>query len=586
MGTDGISTWSNIIAGTITAPANGSTTIDSTVIITLTSSAFSAYLGLVHTDSDWEVQNVTTKAIIFSSYINTTNKITINVPANTLSTGTAYYIRVRHNSDYHIGVWSSNINITTSITGGLSSPATLTSSHPYRVGRDMWVYEPEGYDDNSDNYPLIMFWHGYGQRGTDINLLTASGAGPMNYINGGDRPEGVLICAPQITVGDGDFTLTDFNNALSYMTTNYRINTNRVSITGLSGGAFLCRIVTQNYYAQVCSVLAFSGSYNSGWTFANYTDMGNWWHHGTADGTISNSTTGFMTNANALTVDMNISWLVTNYWGLGHSGTVWNTNGYNRRDRTNATGTAKYDYVKWLKKFSKDQVERATLHVEFAESELTIQDQRLALIQVNDLAAGATKTSLLARLTTLKSTIDAGGKRYIIDQGISIQTTSGNINNQTTHTSGSAILNLVDDEGGSSVIDFTIVNQFASTSREGNLTSDRLRGRYFGFDRQTYRDGMAISTTITNGSCKYSSLDNAKLYNIRIYAARSNNLTAYPEISVTIGGVNKTMYCELNCTEFIEYINLSPSSGEILIAIQNSGDTSTFVNVMELVEKA
>lgn len=460
------------------------------------------------------------------------------------------------------------------------SASSLTSGHAYKTGRDMYIFQPTGYSDNSNNYPLIIFFGGDGTRGTDITLYISSGEGIMDYINQGDKPPGVLICSPQIP--SGDYTLDDFDKALLFMTTNYRINTNRVYVTGLSRGAFACRLIEQSYYAQVAAFMVYAGNYNSGWTFANYTDIGNWWHNGTADLTVTNGNESFMSGANDIALDMNVSWLVTNYWGEGHTGTVWNTNGYNRRDRTDATGTAKYDYVKWLKKFSKDQLERATLHVEYAESEITIQDYRLALIQVNALTAGVDKTALLLRLTVLKTTIDNGGKRYIIDHGPSTQTTTGNVNNQTTHTAGASISSLIDDAGGSSSIGFTIVNQFASTAREGNLTSDRLRGRYFGLERNTYRDGMQLSTTITNGRCKYTGLNNAKTYNIRFYVSRSNNLTAHPEISITIGGTTKTQYCELNCTEYIEFTNLSPSSAEIIIDASNSGDTNTYIVAMEL----
>lgn len=465
---------------------------------------------------------------------------------------------------------------------GSVSASTLTSSHVYNGTKDMWVYLPPGYTDNTDNYPVAIFYGGDGTRGTDINLFKNTGEGVIDYINLGDNPPGIIICAPQIPSGDYAVA-AQFTDVMTYMTTNYRVNSNRVYITGLSRGGFMCRLMAIANCSDVAAILSFSGT-TSSISWSGCTNVGMWMHHGTTDATVAYSFHTATAAANISTLDMNINALFSTYFGVGHSSTIWNTNGYNRRDRTDATGTATYDWVKWVKKFSLDQTERASMHVDYAESEKTIEDYRLALIQVNALSAGATKTALLDRLTTLKTLLDgSGGKRYLIDHGTSTQTTSGNINNQTSHTSGASITNLVDDAGGSSTIGFTIVSQFHTTAREGNLTNDRVRGQYFGLDRATYRDGMQVSTTVTTGSMKYTGLNNAKTYDIRFYIARSNNSTANPDISLTIGGVTKHRYCELNMTNYIEFTSLSPSSGELVITGDMTlGDTNAYILAMEL----
>lgn len=94
---------------------------------------------------------------------------------------------------------------------------------------------------------------------------------------------------------------------------------------------------------------------------------------------------------------LNISPRTRNFWGVGHSPSIWNTNCYSRRERTDAAGTADFDYVRWLKKHSLDPARRAELFVEYAEHSRLIEDHREALLQVNLLPVGAHKTGLLAR---------------------------------------------------------------------------------------------------------------------------------------------------------------------------------------------
>lgn len=467
-------------------------------------------------------------------------------------------------------------------TGNVSA-STLTSSHVYNGTKDMWVYTPPGYADNTDNYPVAIFYGGDGTRGTNIDLFKNTGEGVIDYINLGDKPPGIIICAPQIPSGDYAVA-AQFTDVMTYMTTNYRVNSNRVYVTGLSRGGFMCRLLMATAPTNVTAFLSFAGTTNT-ITWSSLTDKGVWLHHGTADATVAPSEFTAMSNANVSTLDMNISVLTTFYYSVDHTATVWNTNGYNRRDRTDATGTAVYDWVKWVKKFSLDQTERASLHVNYAESESTIEDYRLALIQVNALSAGSTKTALLDRLTTLKSSLDgSGGKRYLIDHGTSTQTTSGNINNMTAHTAGASISSLVDDAGGSSSIGFQIVNQFASSAREGNLTSDCVRGQYFGLDRQTYRDGMLLSTTITTGSCKFTGLNNAKTYDVRFYVSRaSSTLTNNSQMTITVAGLSPGQFCNLNTTRYIEFKNVSPVSAEIsIIADMASGNDNGYIVAMEL----
>lgn len=128
----------------------------------------------------------------------------------------------------------------------------------------MYVYTPEGYDDNNNDYPLLVFGHGYGERGTNVDEILSAGI-PL-YIVAGDRPPGIIIACPQDDAGD--YTANDWDDVYSYMLANYRIDVNRVGITGLSGGAFWARLVAQQRPDDICITMPIAGSLGSGWDYS------------------------------------------------------------------------------------------------------------------------------------------------------------------------------------------------------------------------------------------------------------------------------------------------------------------------------
>jgi hypothetical protein len=483
-----------------------------------------------------------------------------------------------------------------SMGGGSITPSTFTSGHTYSTGKYMWVYTPPNINP-ALSYPVIFSLGGDGSRSSDQNDVVkgsndVSNEGIGYFLLNGDEPPDVFIVCVQIP--SGDYSATDFDNAKSYMIANYPINANRVSVIGFSRGGFGCRVWAQSRATEIASTIVIAGNGGTGWNWSGTTGNGqsnikHLWIQGTADGTVTNGQIGLLAQANAAGVNMNLPFETIALYGKDHEGYVWNTSCFNRKERTNATGTATFDYVRFLKRFSKDQTERCTLHVENAEQTLEIIDWRESR-QLVDVMTGATKSSLLARLATVKSTIDAGGKRYVIDQGTSSLTTTGTsiyyCNNQTTHTTGAAISNLVDDEGGSSSIGLIFTSQIASSGRENSIASNRNFNKYFGYERSQNTDGATVQTTVTGGTAKFTGLNNSKLYNIRLFHSTASSFATNATIRVTIGGVTKTQYSECNNRLYIEYTNLSPASGEIIMAIRADADKNTFLTGLELFQQA
>ncbi len=102
---------------TITAPVSGSTGVS--LSPTITTSAFSSSSGDVHASTDWEIRTADGGggSVIWSSYTNTTNKVSIT--ASGLTNNTTYYIRARHNgASYGASAWSNSVVITTLAASG------------------------------------------------------------------------------------------------------------------------------------------------------------------------------------------------------------------------------------------------------------------------------------------------------------------------------------------------------------------------------------------------------------------------------------------------------------------------------------
>lgn len=96
------------------------------------------------------------------------------------------------------------------------------------------LHFPDGYKKSKNDWPLIVFLHGSGERGNDLSKVSVHG--PLKYVNQGNQLNAVIL-APQCPVKET--WDTDVLTALikEVVFTN-RINFNRVYLTGLSMGGY------------------------------------------------------------------------------------------------------------------------------------------------------------------------------------------------------------------------------------------------------------------------------------------------------------------------------------------------------------
>lgn len=104
------------------------------------------------------------------------------------------------------------------------------------VGCDYLLYLPKGYGQQDRKWPLMLFLHGAGERGSDLNLVKKHG--PPKLVEAGqDLP--FVIVSPQCPAGQWWPEHVDMLSALSDdVQSRYAIDPNRVYLTGLSMGGY------------------------------------------------------------------------------------------------------------------------------------------------------------------------------------------------------------------------------------------------------------------------------------------------------------------------------------------------------------
>lgn len=97
------------------------------------------------------------------------------------------------------------------------------------------LYLPDGYDLDPDRqWPLVLFLHGAGERGSDLLGVTTQGL-PKSVEAGGDYP--FVIVAPQCPWHSSwTSELTTLSVLLDEVSVEYRVDPDRTYVTGLSMG--------------------------------------------------------------------------------------------------------------------------------------------------------------------------------------------------------------------------------------------------------------------------------------------------------------------------------------------------------------
>ncbi len=120
-----------------------------------------------------------------------------------------------------------------SVTTGQSSQSFTRASTKNFSGSYL-VYIPDGYSNDSSPWPLVLFLHGAGERGDDLELVKKHG--PPKLVDA-DQAFPFVIVSPQVKENswwDSAYLLA----LLDEVEATYNIDPARIYLTGLSMGGF------------------------------------------------------------------------------------------------------------------------------------------------------------------------------------------------------------------------------------------------------------------------------------------------------------------------------------------------------------
>lgn len=119
------------------------------------------------------------------------------------------------------------------------------------------LYLPAEYEGSTNEYPLVLFLHGAGERGTDLEKVKVHGL--PRLVNEGKKFPFIVVSpqCPENTFWNTDILLA----LLDEIEANYRVDKNRIYVTGLSmggHGTWSLALAQPNRFAAIAPVCGWS----------------------------------------------------------------------------------------------------------------------------------------------------------------------------------------------------------------------------------------------------------------------------------------------------------------------------------------
>lgn len=226
-------------------------------------------------------------------------------------------------------------------TGGVHLAVVHESTNaPYGY----YLYTPSGYDEIEEaTFPLLIFLHGSGEKGNssnDPNILDkVLRNGPPKLIENEQWSPTypMLVVSPQCH--DGWWDANKIQEMIDYSVENYKVNTSRIYLTGLSMGGYgtFNYLTTYGNEGSIAAAVPICGSGNAG-KVDKCTEIPIWAFHGDADKTVDKSgSINFVEAYNSQEAPVKYKARLTIYPGVGHDS-------WSRTYDGNGMGTESPDY--------------------------------------------------------------------------------------------------------------------------------------------------------------------------------------------------------------------------------------------------
>ena len=157
------------------------------------------------------------------------------------------------------------------------------ASKTERMNKKVLVFTPENYD-SKEKHPLIIFLHGSGERGTNVDVVKKHGPPKIaEKIKGFE----FIAVSPQClknNTGRG-WSIEDLNKLYDYIVANYKVDKERIYLTGLSMGGYGSWAWAAANPDKFAAVAPICGGGNPSQA-KNYGKLPIWAFHGDKDGAV------------------------------------------------------------------------------------------------------------------------------------------------------------------------------------------------------------------------------------------------------------------------------------------------------------
>jgi predicted peptidase len=174
---------------------------------------------------------------------------------------------------------------------------------------------PEGYERDTADWPLVLFLHGGGEGGSDLERVKTHGL--PKHVSAGERFPFVTL-APQNRHLRGFWDVTALGQLLDSIQATSSIDPDRIYLTGMSRGGLGAWMLAMQYPGRFAALAPVCGAVPASYTIWIEKDLPIWAFHGADDGLILPSESVNMIEA-LRQRGMEISPRLTIYEGIGHN---------------------------------------------------------------------------------------------------------------------------------------------------------------------------------------------------------------------------------------------------------------------------
>lgn len=169
---------------------------------------------------------------------------------------------------------------------------TFSKEIKKKVEMNYFLYLPKNYNSAQEKFPLMLFLHGAGERGSDLNLVKRHGP-PKLIDQGKDFP--FIVVSPQCSENVW-WSTDDLSALLDEIVEHYQVDEERIYVTGLSMGGFGTWALAEKYPERFAAIAPICGGGNP-LTICKIGKLPIWVFHGAKDPVVSINESQQMVNA-------------------------------------------------------------------------------------------------------------------------------------------------------------------------------------------------------------------------------------------------------------------------------------------------